>query len=162
MPEMTAIGIDPGLTGALAFVRAGHVLTCLDMPVETGAGNRRRVSAARLAHLLREQVERHGPCVAALEAVAARPGQGVSSVFSFGRSLGVLEGVLAACAIPVAYYQPTAWKRALGLLGRPKDASLTRALELFPTAAPWLMRKKDHGRADAILLAHRRLTEADR
>lgn len=159
MTAPIVIGIDPGVTGALACVRDGEVLTCLDLPTETGVGNRRRLSVPVLVYRLREILALHGPCVAALESVAARPGQGVSSVFGFGRTLGALEGVLGALEIPVTYYAPSSWKRRYGLLGRPKDASRTKALELFPGAAPWLTRVKDHGRAEAILLAHRRLAE---
>ena len=149
-----ALGIDPGLSGALVCVRGTEVLTCLDLPVEQGTGTRQRLSAPVLAHHLRELLTAHGPCHAALEAVAARPGNGVSSMFGFGRSLGAIEGVLAALGIPATYYTPATWKRRYGLLGCPKDASRTRALELYPGAAGWLTRKKDHGRADALLLAH--------
>lgn len=154
----TVIGIDPGLSGALVCIRGVEVLACHDLPIESGVGRRNRLSAPVLAHHLRELTAAHGPCLAALEAVAAMPGQGVTSMFSFGRTLGAVEGVLAALGIAVTYYTPAVWKRAYGLSGRPKDASRTRALELFPQAAGLLTRKKDHGRAEALLLAHLLLT----
>lgn len=154
VPPSTVIGIDPGLSGALVCIRGAEVLACHDLPVESGVGRRNRLSAPVLTHHLRELLTAHGPCRAALEAVSAMPGQGVSSMFSFGRSLGAVEGVLAALGIAVTYYTPAVWKRSYGLSGRPKDASRTRALELFPSAAGLLTRKKDHGRAEALLLAH--------
>ncbi|NCC40357.1 MAG: hypothetical protein EOM21_13045 [Gammaproteobacteria bacterium] len=154
------IGIDPGLSGAIVCVRPREVLACLDMPIETGTANRRRISAPVLVHLLTQIVQEHRVTTVALERVAAMPGQGVSSMFSFGRSLGVVEGVVAALGLELSYYSPASWKRRYGLTGRAKEASRTRALELYPAAAEWLERKKDHGRADAILLAHTRLTEA--
>lgn len=157
-PSPTIIGIDPGLTGALAVVRPGTVLACYDMPVETGAGNRRRVSAPVLVQLLKQVTKEHGPAPVALEQVSAMPKQGVSSMFSLGRSLGVVEAVTVALGLELTFYSAQHWKRRHGLVGRPKDASRTRAMELYPAAADWLVRKKDHGRADAILIAHMRLT----
>jgi crossover junction endodeoxyribonuclease RuvC len=160
MTVSAVIGIDPGLTGAIVCVRPREVLTCLDMPIETGAANRRRISAPVLVHLLTQLLREYRVDAVALEQVAAMPGQGVSSMFSFGRSLGVVEGAVAALGLEVTYYAPASWKRRYGLTGRTKEASRTRALELYPAAVPWLERKKDHGRADAILLAHTRLTQS--
>ena len=158
-PALTILGVDPGLTGALGVVQANRVLACHDMPIEVGTGKRKRVSAAALVHLLAEIVDAYAPSAVALEQVSAMPGQGTSSMFSFGRSLGIVEGVVAALGLGVTYHSPAAWKRRYGLTGRPKDASRAKALELYPKAVPWLKRKKDHGRADAILLAHTRLTQ---
>lgn len=158
LSAQTVIGVDPGISGALVCIREGAVLACIDAPIESGAGNRNRLSAPVLTYHLQNLIKLYQPTGAALEAVSAMPGQGVSSMFSFGRSLGAVEGVLAALGIATTYYAPSAWKRRYGLVGRPKDASRTRALELFPDAAGWLTRKKDHGRADAILLAHLLLT----
>ena len=158
-PSPAIIGIDPGLTGAVICLRANEVLSCHDMPVEVGTGKRRRVSAPALVHLLNSLIERYQPSAAAIEQVSAQPGNGVSSMFSFGRSLGVLEGAIAALGLEVTYHNPTSWKRRYGLTGRPKDASRAKALELYPKAVPWLKRKKDHGRADAILIAHTRLIQ---
>ena len=156
---LIVLGIDPGLTGAIACVRPHEVLICHDMPIEVGTGKRRRVSAPALVHLMTSLIERFQPHAVAIEQVSARPDQGVASMFAFGRSLGVLEGVVAALGLEVTYHSPAAWKRRYGLTGRPKDASRAKALELYPKAVPWLARKKDHGRADAILLAHTRLIQ---
>ena len=159
MPDhkLTILGIDPGLTGAIVCLRSHEVLSCHDMPVEAGVGRRRRVCAPALAHLLTSLIERYQPDAVAIEQVSARPDQGVSSMFSFGRSLGVLEGAVAVLGLEMTYHSPVSWKRRYGLTGRPKDASRAKALELYPKAVPWLRRKKDHGRADAILIAHARL-----
>ncbi len=157
-PILTVIGIDPGLSGALVCIREGTVLACLDTPVEHSTGSRNRLSAPVLAFHVQNLLKLYQPSMAALDSVSAMPGQGVSSMFSFGRSLGAVEGILAALGVATTYYTPSVWKRRYGLLGHPKDASRTRALELFPNAAGWLTRKKDHGRADALLLAHLLLT----
>lgn len=158
-PLPTVLGIDPGLTGAIVCLRAHEVLICHDMPIEVGTGKRRRVSAPALVHLLSGLIERYQPAAVAVEQVSARPNEGVVSSFSFGRSLGVLEGAVAALGLEITYHSPASWKRRYGLAGRPKDASRAKALELYPKAVPWLKRKKDHGRADAILIAHTRLTQ---
>ena len=87
-----------------------------------------------------------------LEAVGPMPKQGVTSVFSFGRSTGVVEGVVAALGLSLTRTKPQVWKRQAGLLNRGKDASRGRALDLYPHAAQWLARVRDTGRAEAILI----------
>ena len=91
--------------------------------------------------------------LACLEAVGARPGQGVSSVFSFGHSFGTISGVLAALKVPMELITPGRWKKAFQLVGTEKEASRALAIQLYPQAAEWLARKKDHGRAEALWLA---------
>ncbi|MFK0570598.1 hypothetical protein [Endozoicomonas sp.] len=86
-----------------------------------------------------------------LEQVHAMPKQGVTSMFNMGRSFGAIEGVISTINLPLTYITPVTWKRRARLIGKEKDVSRTRALELYP-AAP-LTRKKDHNRADAILIA---------
>jgi crossover junction endodeoxyribonuclease RuvC len=150
----TRIGIDPGLTGAVALVRDDQGLRVWDMPT-TDEGRGRHVSAPLLADLLREAHELAGdrPLVV-LERVAARPGQGVASMFAFGRAAGIAEGVVGAIGLPLARVTPQQWKRRAKLLGKEKDAARALALDLFPELAPDLTRKKDSGRADALLLAY--------
>ena len=149
---MIILGIDPGLSGALAFFNtdAGH-LSILDMPtVELKRNNKtkREVSPAQLAEFIRMGNVDH--CF--LEKVNAMPGQGVSSVFAFGRSTGMLEGVLAALKIRTTMVQPQAWQKAVGQ--RPgKDGSRQRAAELFPVYVNLFALKKHDGRADAALIA---------
>ena len=151
------IGIDPGLSGAIAFLdtEKGH-LSIIDMPVlEVKRNNKlkRELSPVALADILRAGIGPFGPVPhSVLERVGAMPGQGVSSVFSFGRSVGIVEGVLAALMIPVTIILPQAWQKAAGVRGG-KDGSRLRACELFPNYATLFARKKDDGRADAALMA---------
>jgi crossover junction endodeoxyribonuclease RuvC len=147
---MTSIlGIDPGLTtGALALCRDGQ-WTLLDMPI-AGDAKRHEINGPELCRWLRE----HAPDYAFIEYAAARPGQGVSSMFRFGCCYGALKMALAACGVPYTTVAPTKWKPAVGILrGADKESARLRALELFPDQAANLMRRKDHARADAMLLA---------
>lgn len=150
---MIYIGIDPGLNGAIAFLDTdkGH-LSVIDMPtfeVKRNNKAKREVNAAGLAHVLATAQKVQG---IVLERVGAMPGQGVSSVFSFGRSVGLIEGVLAAYLLPVTIITPQTWQKAVGVRGG-KDGSRMRACELFPNYAGLFARKKDDGRADAACMA---------
>jgi len=150
------IGIDPGLTGALAVldrVYDGKVVVA-DMPVMAkGIGKKMQCNAAELAQL----PGHYRPAQVWLEQVGAMPGQGVSSMFSFGESFGVIRGVVAALGVPLELVRPAAWKRRFGLLKADKDVARTRAIELYPLLP--LSRKKDVGRADALLIARYGLEE---
>jgi len=149
---MITLGIDPGLSGALAFFNAdaGH-LSIIDMPtveLKRNGKTKREVSAAQLAEFIRMGNVDH----AYVEKVNAMPGQGVSSVFSFGRSTGMIEGVLAALKIRTTLVQPQVWQKAVGQ--RPgKDGSRQRAADLFPIYANLFSRVMDNGRSDAALIS---------
>ena len=147
------IGIDPGLSGAVA-VLYGDTLRVIDMPtmtVERNGKAKRQVSASELAELIYScQGE---DCHVYVEKVSAMAGQGVTSVFSFGRSFGMIEGILAAFKLPVTYVAPATWVKAVGR-GQGKDASRARAMELFPNNQTDFKRVKDDGRADAALIAY--------
>jgi crossover junction endodeoxyribonuclease RuvC len=145
------IGIDPGLSGALALLQDDNrIEDMLDMPVMAGTGKRQQVNAAQLSKVLR--LWKDGETVTAyLEQVAAMPRQGVSSMFGFGVSYGIVQGVLSTLGIPVILVTPQRWKKAAGLIGKDKDFARTLAQRLYPMAE--LGRKKDIGRADAILIA---------
>ena len=142
------LGIDPGLSGAIALLRDDLSLVAVfDMPVMTLRKGKNQVNAAALANI----IKRPGYTMTAyLEAVSAMPGQGVSSMFSFGTSYGIVQGVLAALGIPVVLVTPQSWKKWAGLVGKEKDYARTLAQRLYPAAE--LSRKKDIGRADAILI----------
>ena len=148
------IGIDPGITGAIAALREhDHSLVSMtDMPVmPDGKGKKSKVDSARVSCWL-ENINAQGEvAMVYLERVAARPGQGVSSMFSFGRSLGAVEGVISAMGLPLTYVTPQSWKRRAGLVGAEKDASRGRVIELYSNAD--VHRKRDSGRADAVLIA---------
>lgn len=149
---MLILGIDPGLSGALAFLdTTTDAVVIMDMPtveVVRNGKTKREVSAALIADL----VAGKGVVQAFVERVSAMPGQGVSSMFSFGRSVGVLEGVLAAYEIPTTLVTPQAWMKAMSVRAG-KDGSRERAMQLFPQYADQFARKKDNGRSDAVLIA---------
>jgi crossover junction endodeoxyribonuclease RuvC len=159
-PARGILGIDPGLTGALALCRDGG-WTLLDMPI-AGDAKHRDINGPELCRWLRE----HAPDHAFIEFAAARPGQGVSSMFRFGCCYGALKMALSACGVPYTVITPAKWKPAVGIhTGADKEASRLRALQLFPDQAANLARKKNHARSDAMLLAfyglrHSRLIEA--
>jgi len=151
---MRVIGIDPGLSGAVAIINGTDNLRVLDMPtmtVERNGKAKRQVSATELAQILYSM--KSDNCHVFVEKVSAMAGQGVTSVFSFGRSFGMIEGILAALQMPVTFVAPSTWVKALGR-GQGKDASRARAMELFPTEQEQFKRVKDDGRADAALIAY--------
>jgi crossover junction endodeoxyribonuclease RuvC len=147
------LGIDPGLSGALAFYdTVEQTVEVVDMPVLELVRNgkkKREVSAQALAnHIAGRKISS-----AFLERVNAMTGQGVTSVFSFGRSLGIVEGILAAYDIPTTLVTPQAWQKAVGQRAG-KDGSRERAMQLFPAQVELFQRKKDDGRSDASLIAY--------
>lgn len=151
------IGIDPGQTGALAIVADGAWAGFHDMPtMPRPGGNGLHVNGAALAEALREVMAAHpgADVLAVLEEVGAMPKQGVTSTFRFGEGYGVIRGVLGALRVPFVTVRPDRWKRDLRLAGLAKDSARTAAIQRFPSAACQLARKKDCGRADALLIAH--------
>jgi len=143
------IGIDPGLNGAIAQIVA-NVARVWDMPTVALPNGKRAVDAGALSRLIGEVGGPH-TARAAVEDVHAMPGQGVASMFNFGRSLGVIEGALAANGIPYIKVRPQTWKAHHGLMRQEKDASRARAIKLFPHLP--LALKKHEGRAEAMLIA---------
>ena len=152
------IGIDPGASGAMVLLdpETRDLWRWQDMPTVESATGRRLVSAPMVAETLcawRSLAEATGRRVVAIvEEVGAMPGQGVSSMFSFGRSFGVLLGALAALSIPVEMARPATWKRKAGI-GADKGAARRTAQERFPHRAELFARVRDDGRAEAALLA---------
>lgn len=144
---MIVLGIDPGIIGGWAIVDNGKLISAGELPV-AGEGAQRMVSAPLLRSVLAFR-----PDQAVVERVAAMPGQGVSSMFRFGRAVGIVEGVIGGASIPVLHVQPAVWKRHFGL-GPDKEAARQRAIETWPEMADLLFsRKKDHGAAEAALIA---------
>lgn len=143
-----AIGIDPGLSGAIALIRDGEYTEVWDMPtMGRGSGNKQQVNAAEVGKLLRECP----PCMAYIELVGAMPKQGVSSMFNFGKAAGAIYGALGALQFPVSEVTPQKWKKEFGLIGKEKDVARTMAQQIMPTAPLSLV--KHGGRADALLIA---------
>ena len=158
--SMVYIGIDPGLTGALAVVEVvggSSGAEVYDLPtVAAGKGVvKRELDPAGLAReLFRVQIAAgHPDARVVLERTSAMPGQGVASMFSIGVTRGVILGVLGALGLPYQDVAPATWKRHFGLIGADKDMSRRLALQRFPQLAPQLARVKDHNRAEALLLA---------
>lgn len=153
---MIVCGIDPGLTGAVAWVSVpasgvARADAVEDMPlVAKSYGKPGKLVEPRL---LFELLSARRPDMVLIERVGAMPGQGVTSMFAFGRSFGVVEGVVASLGVPYEYVLPDRWKRRAGLSGKEKDEARAKALQMFPEMASLLKRKSDIGRADALLIA---------
>ena len=147
---MIVMAIDPGLSGALAVFEGGALIEIIDMPTHTLLRNgkdKRQISASALAAIFNENKPAH----VVVEKVSAMPGQGVTSMFSFGRSLGIIEGILAAYNVPATYVTPSVWTKGVGR-GQGKDASRARACQMYPSHEKSFARVKDDGRADAVLI----------
>jgi crossover junction endodeoxyribonuclease RuvC len=145
------LGIDPGFGGALAWLDLGGDLHVEDMPVLTVERNgkvKREIDLAALVAL----IESHRPALAVVEHVGAMPGQGVSSMFAFGRGFGSILGALAALRVPVELIEPATWKKAVRVPAG-KDGARLRASQLLPAHAGHWRRAKDDGRAEAAMLA---------
>jgi crossover junction endodeoxyribonuclease RuvC len=156
------IGIDPGISGAIAIFKDGKLDCVVDMPtleVDSGKTKKRHISAVGLRDILEMYIlELYPTTHVVTEKVGAMPGQGVSSMFNFGRSAGIIEGVVAALRMPSTYVTPATWTKAVGRAAG-KDASRMRAMELFPDKADLFKRAKDDGRADAALIAYWYITK---
>jgi len=147
---MTIIGIDIGVQGAIAVLADNELVEIFDMPVlADGPKGRRTVNAPLLAGIIFKSHASH----AFVEYVAARPGEGAVGAFAFGRSRGVIEGVLAAAGIPCRFLTPASWKRDVGLSLASKDASRAEAIRRWPSQANLFARVKDDGRAESALIA---------
>ena len=158
--SVTVIGIDPGLGGAVAFLRDGGI-DVWDTPVLTvakGKSVRHEYNLAEMVALLRKIMPAYKhSLVAALERTHSMPGQGVRSMFTMGEGYGAWKGILTALGISFDLIAPERWKRVMmDGQGKDKDAARLRAIQLFPGLAGELARKKDHGRAEALLLAEYR------
>ena len=147
------VGIDPGVSGAICILRNGKVTMTCDMPIMVdGTKSKRQVNAAELANILiDEKIGEHDKII--LESVSAMPGQGVTGMFSFGQSFGVIKGVCAALKLPLHLVRPVKWKKHFNLLNSEKDASRTKVIEMFPYISSEVSKKKDANKADAILIA---------
>ena len=153
---MLAIGIDPGITGSICFFEDGKIIDLIDMPnMADGKKQKKQVNGAQIYNeiLLRtKNVEKRNIKVV-IEHVSAMPGQGVTSMFNFGQSFGVLKGICSAMQLPMHFVRPAKWKKFFNLINAEKDASRTKAIEIFPYISPQLSKKKDANKADAALIA---------
>ena len=151
---MKIIGIDPGLSGAIAILLNNKVEAIFDMPVMAeGKKNKRQLNSAQLVNILRENFKNNEETVVVVEQVNAMPGQGVTSMFNFGQSFGAIKGVCAALNLPIYFVRPSKWKKYFDLINASKDSSRTKVIEMYPSLSNHLSRKKDVNKSDAILIA---------
>ena len=153
---MLIIGIDPGISGSICFFENGKIIDVVEMPTMTeGKKNKRQVNGAQVYNEILKRTnksENHNVRVV-IEQVSAMPGQGVTSMFNFGQSFGILKGICSAMQLPLYFVRPAKWKKYFGLINSEKDASRTKAIEMFPYYSSNLSKKKDSNKADAILIA---------
>jgi crossover junction endodeoxyribonuclease RuvC len=150
---MKLLGVDGGIRGGLAIVSinndvASQLVDAIDIPV-IGVGAKERVDV----QAIRDWIAHHAPQHAFIERAQAMPKQGASSGFKYGRAIGAIEAAVTCCAIPLTIVEPSMWKKFHQLRGGNKETSRQRALQVFPAAHALFARKKDHGRAEAALIA---------
>ena len=153
---MLIIGIDPGITGSICFFQDGKILDVVEMPnMPEGKKNKKQVNGAQVFYEISLRINNmHKKDIKVIiEQVSAMPGQGVTSMFNFGQSFGILKGICSAMQLPMYFVRPAKWKKYFNLINSEKDASRTKAIEVFPYFASELSRKKDSNKADAILIA---------
>ena len=153
---MLIIGIDPGISGSICFFRDGKILDVIEMPVmNEGKKNKKQVNGAQIYNEITKKINSSPETKTrvVIEHVTAMPGQGVTSMFNFGQSFGVLKGIFSAMQIPMDFISPVKWKKHYNLINTQKDSSRTKAIEFFPYISSQLSRKKDANKADAILIA---------
>ena len=153
---MLIIGIDPGISGSICFFEDGKILDVIEMPtMNEGKKNKRQVNGAQIYNEITDRInklQRQNVRVV-VEQVSAMPGQGVTSMFNFGQSFGIIKGICSAMQLPLYFVRPAKWKKYFNLIKSEKDASRTRAIEIFPYFSSQLSKKKDSNKADAILIA---------
>ena len=151
---MKIIGIDPGLSGAIAILEDNKVLSIFDIPVMAeGKKNKRQLNSAQLVDIIKENIKLHDDIAVVVEQVNAMPGQGVTSMFNFGQTFGAIKGVCAALKLPIFFVRPSKWKKHFDLLNSSKDSSRTKVIEMYPALSNQLTKKKDVNKSDAILIA---------
>ena len=157
---MIIFGIDPGISGAVSVLKNKEVLDVFEMPTMIdGKKNKKQVNGSGLTNIIVNTIDsrntefKKDEVVIVVEHVNAMPGQGVTSMFNFGQSFGVIKGICAALKLPIYFVRPTKWKKHFNLIKTNKDASRTKVIEVYPNISGKLSRKKDSSKADAILIA---------
>ena len=154
---MLIIGIDPGISGAMCFFQNGEITDVIDMPsMADGKKNKRQINSQQVFNEISERIINipKKEIIVVIEQVSAMPGQGVTSMFNFGQSFGVLKGICSAMQLSMYFVRPAKWKKYYGLIKTEKDASRTKVIEIFPYISNKLSKKKDSNKADAILIAN--------
>ena len=151
---MIVVGIDPGLSGAIAILENNKVLNIFDMPVMAeGKKNKRQLNSAQLVSIIKNNTKPDVEIAVVVEQVNAMPGQGVTSMFNFGQTFGAIKGVCAALELPIFFVRPSKWKKHFELINSSKDSSRTKVIEMYPSLSSQLAKKKDVNKSDAILIA---------
>ena len=153
---MLIIGIDPGISGSICFFENGAIIDVIEMPTMIdGKKNKKQVNGAQIYNEITKRINSINKqnIRVVIEQVSAMPGQGVTSMFNFGQSFGILKGMCSAMQLPMYFVRPAKWKKHYNLINSQKDASRTRAIEIFPYFSSQLSKKKDSNKADAILIA---------
>ena len=153
---MLIIGIDPGISGSICFLIDGKIIDVVEMPIMTdGKKNKRQVNGSQIYNEIKKKIVNYENqnIRVVIEQVSAMPGQGVTSMFNFGQSFGILKGICSAMQLPMYFVRPAKWKRYFSLINSEKDASRTKVIEMFPYFSSQLSKKKDSNKADAILIA---------
>ena len=153
---MLVIGIDPGISGSICFFQDGEIKDVVEMPTMIeGKKNKKQVNGSQIFNEISEKIKNMDKknIKVVIEHVTAMPGQGVTSMFNFGQSFGILKGICSAMQLSVYFVRPAKWKKYFNLINSEKDASRTKAIEIFPYYSSNLSRKKDSNKADAILIA---------
>ena len=151
---MLIFGIDPGVSGAISILENKKIIEVFDMPTMIdGKKNKRQINGAQVTNIIRERLNDDKEVIVVVEHVNAMPGQGVTSMFNFGQSFGVIKGICSALGLPIYFVRPTKWKKYFNLIKTNKEASRTKVIEVYPEISSKLSRKKDSNKADAILIA---------
>ena len=153
---MLIIGIDPGISGAICFFENGEVRDVIDMPtMAEGKKNKRQINGRQIFNEISSRINSYNlkNINVVVEQVSAMPGQGVTSMFNFGQSFGIIKGICSAMQLPIFFVRPAKWKKHFDLINSQKDASRTKAIEIFPENSSILSKKKDANKAEAILIA---------
>ena len=152
---MMIIGIDPGISGSICFFEDGKIKEVIEMPTMTeGKKNKKQVNGSQIYNEISSKINNHidKDVRVVIEHVSAMPGQGVTSMFNFGQSFGILKGICSAMQLPMFFVRPAKWKKYFNLINSEKDASRTKAIEIFPYFSSQLSKKR-FNKADAILIA---------
>ena len=142
---MLIIGIDPGISGSICFLIDGRILDVVEMPTMTeGKKNKKQVNGSQIYNEIKDRTEKidKNDIKVVIEQVSAMPGQGVTSMFNFGQSFGILKGICSAMQLPMYFVRPAKWKKYFNLIHSEKDASRTKAIEIFPYFSSNLAKKK--------------------
>ena len=151
---MIIFGIDPGVSGAISILENKKVIEIFDMPTMIdGKKNKRQINGSQVTNIIKERLNDGKEIVVVVDQVNAMPAQGVTSMFNFGQSFGVIKGICSALRLPIYFVRPTKWKKHFNLIKTNKDASRTKVIQTYPEISSKLSKKKDSNKADAILIA---------